>query len=144
MAMTREEDDLSRIGVSLPGNLLEQFDGILNCRGYTSRSEGIRDAIRTYTINYQWLSDSSGERKGVITLVYHYKAEALFTAITEIRYAHREIIRTSLQTAVCRDKRLEVLLVQGTGAQLRELADLLMAQKGIESVRVTTTPLSRT
>jgi CopG family transcriptional regulator, nickel-responsive regulator len=139
--MTRDDEVLSRIGVSLPGTLLEQFDGILHCRGYTSRSEGIRDAIRTYTINYQWLSDRFSERKGVITMVYHYKSEPLFTSITEIQNRHREIIRASLLTSVCRDKYLEVLLVQGTGAQLRALADLLMEQKGIESVKISTTPL---
>ena len=42
------ENDLSRIGISLPKNLLDRFDEIINARGYSSRSEGIRDAIRTY------------------------------------------------------------------------------------------------
>ncbi|TFH46515.1 MAG: ribbon-helix-helix protein, CopG family, partial [ANME-2 cluster archaeon] len=37
------EKDLSRIGVSLPENLLKKFDIIINNRGYSSRSEGIRD-----------------------------------------------------------------------------------------------------
>ena len=40
------ESDLSRIGISLPENLLEKFDEIITIRGYSSRSEGIRDAIR--------------------------------------------------------------------------------------------------
>ena len=29
------DDDLSRIGISLPKNLLERFDEILNYRGYS-------------------------------------------------------------------------------------------------------------
>ena len=40
------DDDLSRIGISLPKHLLDRFDEILNYRGYSSRSEGIRDAER--------------------------------------------------------------------------------------------------
>ncbi|MDD1696360.1 MAG: ribbon-helix-helix protein, CopG family, partial [Methanoregula sp.] len=42
------DSDLSRIGISLPSHLLDKFDDIINQRGYSSRSEGIRDAIRTY------------------------------------------------------------------------------------------------
>ncbi|MDD3399093.1 MAG: ribbon-helix-helix protein, CopG family, partial [Candidatus Methanomethylophilaceae archaeon] len=56
--------DLSRIGISLPKNLLDKFDEILNYRGYSSRSEGIRDAIRSYITYYQWMSDVKGERQG--------------------------------------------------------------------------------
>jgi CopG family nickel-responsive transcriptional regulator len=38
------EKKLMRIGVSLPGELLDKFDRTLLKRGYSSRSEGIRDA----------------------------------------------------------------------------------------------------
>jgi CopG family nickel-responsive transcriptional regulator len=47
------EHELSRIGVSLPSNLLTSFDKILNSRGYSLRSEGIRDAIRSYIRYYK-------------------------------------------------------------------------------------------
>jgi len=46
------EQELARIGVSLPENLLEKFDEIITKRGYSSRSEGIRDAIRGYICYY--------------------------------------------------------------------------------------------
>jgi hypothetical protein len=38
------DTELSRIGISLPKNLLDKFDEILALRGYSSRSEGIRDS----------------------------------------------------------------------------------------------------
>jgi len=138
------DDDLSRIGISLPKNLLEQFDEILDIRNYDSRSEGIRDAIRTYTINHQWLSDSHTQRRGVITLVYKYTDDNLLATITGIRYEHNDLIRISLQTQVSRNRRLEVFLVDGDGAQLKALAEQLMGLKGIESVKVTTIPIGNT
>ena len=58
-----------RIGVSLPEKLLSRFDEIILHRGYSSRSEGIRDAIRNYIVHYEWMSDVQGERVGVISLV---------------------------------------------------------------------------
>jgi len=58
------EQELTRIGVSLPENLLEKFDEIITKRGYSCRSEGIRDAIRSYIRYYAWMSEVEGERAG--------------------------------------------------------------------------------
>ena len=44
-----------RIGVSLPDNLLGKFDEITKKRGYSSSSEGIRDAIRSYISYHEWM-----------------------------------------------------------------------------------------
>jgi CopG family transcriptional regulator, nickel-responsive regulator len=66
------EQDLMRIGISLPESLLNKFDEIILKRGYSSRSEGIRDAVRSYIVNYEWMSDIQGERVGVITILYSH------------------------------------------------------------------------
>jgi len=132
------DDDLSRIGISLPKNLLDRFDEILNYRGYSSRSEGIRDAIRTYITYYKWMADITGEREGVITMVYDHNQRNLLTTIMDIEHEHHHIIKASLHSHVSHDRCLEVILIHGDGAQLKTLAEQLMAQKGVESVKLTT------
>ncbi|HEX3001426.1 MAG TPA: nickel-responsive transcriptional regulator NikR [Methanoregula sp.] len=132
------EDDLSRIGISLPKNLLDRFDEILNYRGYSSRSEGIRDAIRTYITYYKWMSDVKGEREGVITMVYDHEQRNLLSAITEIEHEYHGIIKASLHSHVTHERCLEVILVHGDGSQLKALAEKLMSHKGVESVKLTT------
>ena len=139
--MTQDES-LTRIGVSLPGKMVGEFDEILKYRGYSSRSEGIRDAIRTYNLNHQWLADSTRARKGAITLVYDFRKSDLLLSISEIRHRYPDLIRTSVQTCVSRTRRVEVLLIQGNGTDLKGLFDLLQSMKGIESVRITTTPVT--
>lgn len=132
------DNDLSRIGISLPKNLLDKFDEIINARGYSSRSEGIRDAIRTYITYYKWMADVKGEREGVITMVYDHDQRGLLTIITDIQHDHHEIIKASLHSHVTHNRCLEVILVHGDGSQLKELAERLMSQKGVESVKLTT------
>jgi len=132
------DDDLSRIGISLPKNLLDRFDEILNYRGYSSRSEGIRDAIRTYITYYKWMADVKGEREGVITMVYDHNQRNLLTTIMDIEHEHHQCIKASLHSHVTHDRCLEVILIHGDGAQLKMLAEQLMAQKGVESVKLTT------
>jgi CopG family nickel-responsive transcriptional regulator len=135
--MTMEED-LSRIGISLPKNLLDRFDEILNYRGYSSRSEGIRDAIRTYITYYKWMSDVKGEREGVITMVYEHDQRNLLVTLTDIQHEFNTIIKASLHSHVTHNRCLEVILVHGDGSQLKALAERLMSQKGVESVKLTT------
>lgn len=132
------EDDLSRIGISLPKNLLDRFDEILNYRGYSSRSEGIRDAIRTYITYYKWMSDVKGAREGVITMVYDHDQRNLLTNITDIEHEYNAIIKASLHSHVTHERCLEVILVHGDGTELKALAERLMALKGVESVKLTT------
>ena len=129
------DDDLSRIGISLPKNLLDRFDEILNFRGYSSRSEGIRDAIRTYITYYKWMADVKGEREGVITMVYDHDQRGLLMTITDVQHEFHDIIKASLHSHVTQNRCLEVILVHGDGAQIKTLAERLMSQKGVESVK---------
>ena len=132
------EDDISRIGISLPKNLLGHFDEILNYRGYSSRSEGIRDAIRTYITYYNWMADVKGEREGVITMVYDHEQRNLLQAITEIEHDYHDIIKASIHSHVTHERCLEVILVHGDGMKLKALTERLMSHKGVESVKLTT------
>ena len=135
------DSELSRIGISLPKNLLDTFDDIINMRGYSSRSEGIRDAIRSYITYYQWMSDVKGERQGVITMVYDHEHRGLIQTLTEIQHEYMTVIQASLHSHVTHDRCLEGILVRGDGGDLKSIAERLMAQKGVESVKLTTIPV---
>jgi len=135
------ETELSRIGISLPKNLLDRFDEIITVRGYSSRSEGIRDAIRNYITYYRWMSDVKGDRQGVITMIYDHDQRGLLPTLTDIQHDFMGIIQASLHSHVSHNRCLEVILVHGDGTQLKDLAERLMSQKGVESVKLTTIPI---
>ncbi|HVP24597.1 MAG TPA: nickel-responsive transcriptional regulator NikR [Methanomicrobiales archaeon] len=133
-----DETDLSRIGVSLPQKLLDQFNEILTIRGYSSRSEGIRDAIRAYITHYQWMSDVKGDRQGVITMVYDHHQKGLTQMLLDIQHDYAYVIQASLHSHITHDRCLEVILLRGEGSELKHVTERLMSQKGVESVKLTT------
>ena len=53
--------ELVRFGVSIPDDLLEKFDVLITQKGYTNRSEAIRDLIRDRLVEDQW---GSGRARG--------------------------------------------------------------------------------
>lgn len=140
--MTSDPDDnLSRFGVTLPVSMIEQLDEILICRGYTSRSKGIRDAIRFFNINNQWFDNRTNSKMGVITIIYDCKKENLLTSIYKIRYEYQDIIRISLSKNISRDRELDLFVIQGKTAQIKDLAKVLTSLNGIEMVKITTIPI---
>lgn len=137
------EQELMRIGVSLPEKLLSKFDEIILQRGYSSRSEGIRDAIRNYIIHYEWMSDVQGDRVGVITLVYSHSQRGLVDNLTEIQHEFGTIIQSSLHVHLDEDNCLEVVVLRGDGQQVRKAAERMMSLKGVKHVKLSTTSVGK-
>ncbi|MDI9417782.1 nickel-responsive transcriptional regulator NikR [Methanothrix sp.] len=137
------EQELMRIGVSLPEKLLSRFDEIILKRGYSSRSEGIRDAIRNYIVHYEWMSDVQGERVGVITLVYSHSQRGLVENLTEIQHESGDIIQSTLHVHLDHDNCLEVIVLRGEGKDVRIATEKMMALKGVKHVKLTTTSLGK-
>ncbi len=132
------EQDLSRIGVSLPENLLEKFDEIITKRGYSSRSEGIRDAIRSYIRYYDWMSEVEGERIGILSMTYDHSQRGLVTSLLDLEHEFTAITRSAVHVHISHDECMEVLLLQGEGKDVRAIAERVMALKGVKNVKLTT------
>ncbi len=132
-----------RIGISLPENLLNKFDEIIQQRGYSSRSEGVRDAIRNYIINFEWMSDVNGERVGVITILYNHAQRGLQDSLTEIQHDFGSTIKSSLHVHLDHDSCLEVVVLRGEGEEVRKAAERMMALKGAKHVKLTTTSIGK-
>lgn len=132
------DKELTRIGVSLPENLLERFDEIITKRGYSSRSEGIRDAIRGYIRYYAWMSEVEGERVGTISLVYEHHQRGLVNSLLDIEHEYPDIIRASLHVHITHDKCMEVLLVRGEGRDVKAVTEKIMTLRGVKHVKLTT------
>lgn len=132
------EQDLARIGVSLPENLLERFDEIITKRGYSSRSEGIRDAIRGYIRYYAWMSEVKGERVGTISLVYDHNQRGLVNSLLDIEHEFTDIIRSSIHVHINHDMCMEVLMVRGEGKDVKAVTEKIMTLRGVKHVKLTT------
>jgi len=62
---------VERVGVSFEPVLLKEFDKYLSKRGYSSRSEAIRDLVRKAMIEKE-IEDGTGEVLGTLTYVYDH------------------------------------------------------------------------
>jgi CopG family nickel-responsive transcriptional regulator len=132
------DQELMRTCVSLPDNLLDQFDEIIKKRGYSSRSEGIRDAIRNYIINYKWMNEIEGERIGTISLIYGHDQRGLVNNLTKMQHDYSDLVRSSIHVHLDRDNCLEIIMLRGEGEEIKEVAEKMMALKGVKYLKLNT------
>jgi CopG family nickel-responsive transcriptional regulator len=130
------EDELTRIGISLPANLLNAFDAVISKRGYSSRSEGIRDAIRNYLIDYQSLSQEIGDQIAVITMIYDHDQKGLVSTLTDIQHRYSHIINSTIHIHIDPHNCLEVTVVRGDASKIKEFMDNMTVQHGVQHVKI--------
>ena len=125
------------ISISIPEMLLDKLDTIIGERGYSSRSEAIRDSIRGYISDYNWENNLSGVIDVIIVFTYSRASKLAIHKIYEILHheSYDEMIISNLHLHIetgC----IEVLVVKGNAKNIRDLHGALSALKEIKLVKV--------
>jgi CopG family transcriptional regulator, nickel-responsive regulator len=130
------ERELMRIGVSMNNGLLKRFDDILEKSGRPSRSEGIREAIIGYIQYYEWMNELEGERIGVISIVYEQAQHGVLNGLINAHDSGR--VMSAVDLPIDRENYIEMVALKDDGRNVKELAEKIMALKGIKHVKLTT------
>lgn len=122
--------ELQRFGVSIPGDLLDRFDRLIEKKGYQNRSEALRDLVRDYLVEEE-AQKGSGEILGTITLVYDHHVTNLGEKLTELQHENHELILSSLHVHLSKSICMEVIVLQGLFRKVKQISDHLISMKGV-------------
>jgi CopG family nickel-responsive transcriptional regulator len=126
---------VSRISVSLPPELLVELDGMVQSRGYDSRSQAIGEMVHTQLAEHKRaLGDEV--MAGTLTLLYNRSTRGLQGRLADLQYEYIAEVISSLHVHLTEDRMLEVLLVQGPAAKLQAIANEMVAQRGVVTGRL--------
>ncbi|PLX32476.1 MAG: nickel-responsive transcriptional regulator NikR [Ignavibacteria bacterium] len=120
---------VKRFGVSLESDLLEALDNLVDRKSLPNRSQAIRYLIRRNVVERKW--DDNAEVAGSIVLVYHHdKRDHLIKTIQSTAGNLNLVLslqHVHLNGGVC----METIAVRGNAKQLQDMADELIAIKGM-------------
>ncbi|MCX6587652.1 MAG: nickel-responsive transcriptional regulator NikR [Acidobacteria bacterium] len=135
---------LARIGVAIDGDLLEAFDQHIAAKGYQNRSEAFRDLIRERLVQ-EGTKAPDKEVVGSLTLVYDHHQRNPTEKITALQHDYHGVVVSTLHVHLDHHNCLEVLILRGKSKRVRQLADQLIAVKGIEhgQLAITTADVGR-
>lgn len=135
--------EVVRFGISMDDRLLAKFDRLIEGKGYSNRSEAVRDLIRNALVDEQWARDDQEEMVGTVSLVYNHHTRELADKLTEQQHSHHRNIISALHVHLDAHHCLEVVVIKGKAGEIRRLADELIGTKGVKHGRLMTTTTGR-
>lgn len=135
------KEPLVRFSVAIGGELLRRFDRYREEHRHPNRSEAVRGLMRHALIEEAVGNDES-PAMGVVTLVYNHHAGRVAERLTELQHHHLDRVVTTTHVHLDAERCLEVIMLRGPAATVRELADSLIGTKGVETGRLVLTSAS--
>ncbi len=131
-------EKIVRFGVSMEKNLLAGFDGLISRKGYTNRSEALRDLVRDHLVEEEWKVEKK-EMIGTITIVYNHHTWGLSDTLIELQHYFHSLIISTMHLHMDEDNCLEVLVVKGMVDKIKTIADKLISTRGVKHGKLTMT-----
>lgn len=123
---------MSIISVSFPAELLEELDSILGDEKYATRSEVLRQAVRSYLTEYKELEKFNVNVIATITVLYGKKqSEELY----KLQHEFSDVIAAYLHSHLTENSCLEVMVFKGPSEHLKNLVDGLKANKLVKQIK---------
>ena len=124
-------EKIIRFGVSIEPELLKKFDKNIKKKGYTNRSEAIRDMIRKNLISEE-KKDPNAEAIGTLTMIYDHHIGDLTDKLLNLQHDHTTEIQVTTHIHIDHKNCLEVLVLKGKTSKIQKLADKIKSLKGIK------------
>lgn len=129
------------VSITLPEELLQQFEKFMETRGYYSRSEAFRDAIRNLIAESE--INKMGEEKSTATIMVtsEYGRKDVENRIAELRHEFDDIIIENIHRHIKDQYCLEILIAEGESKRILDLMGRIRGIRGIQQVKAVFMPI---
>jgi len=117
--------------MSIDEALAREFDALIGKRGYSSRSEAMRDLLRRELESHRAGSDASGYCVANLSYVYNHHQRDLTERLTEAQHAHHDLVVASTHVHLDHDNCLETVILKGRTEAVRAFAQRIEAERGV-------------
>lgn len=118
-----------RFSVSLEENLLTALDRFVAERKFPNRSQAIRSLVTESLVQESW--DQEKLVAGALVLVYDHHKRDLSKKLTHVQHDFHHLILATQHIHLSHHACLETISLKGNATELRQLADGILAIKGI-------------
>lgn len=126
---------VSRISISLPPDLLDEFDRVIKQMGY-DRSKAIQASIRNFLTENKWMHEEKGIVMGALVMIYDHEVKGLEESLTDTEHLYSSIISSSMHIHLDERNCLEIIAVKGKVESIRDLTQELMRKRGVKQIRL--------
>jgi len=132
---------LTVVSVTLPSELLKKFDEFIKTRGYYSRSEAFRDAIRSLMAESEIAKIEAGNVATTIMITCDYARKDVDLKVGEVRHEFDDVIVENVHRHIDEKYCLEVFIAEGNHQRILDLIGRIRGMRGILQVKALFMPL---
>jgi CopG family transcriptional regulator, nickel-responsive regulator len=122
---------VDRFTISMDENLAHAFDELIKQRGYATRSEAVRDILRSHLQQNTEERDTRGSCVASLSYVYNHHERELAERLTSIQHAHHELTVSTMHAHLDHEECIETVLLKGPVKRVREFAEEIIAERGV-------------
>jgi CopG family nickel-responsive transcriptional regulator len=122
------------ISLNIPDSLLKELELMADVVGYSSRSEAIRDAVRSHISEQRMYRKVKDEIFNAVLFVYP-NGDSERNRINRLRSQFAKLIEGDMTFNLGKERLLTVFLTRGRSDELRVLTSRIRGIRGIEQVR---------
>jgi CopG family nickel-responsive transcriptional regulator len=130
---------MQRFTITIDEDLLGKIDAVVESRGYSSRSEAVRDMIRVAAQDAS-LTDET-PCVAVLGYVYDHGTRALAQRLIRAAHDHHDLSVAGMHMHLDHESCLEVSVLRGSASAVRMLSDVLTAQRGVRHANLHLIPV---
>jgi CopG family nickel-responsive transcriptional regulator len=130
----------TRVSLSVPEDLMKEFDSLSKDLGHPTRSTAVSEAMRQFVTSKKWDFSRKGVIPGVILVTFDHHSRGINQALTELQHDFPDVVTATMHLHLSKHTCLEVIAFRGPAQRVRALAQVLQAQKGVMDLRLLTSP----
>jgi CopG family nickel-responsive transcriptional regulator len=122
---------MDRFTISLDEQLAAAFDAWLTARGYTTRSEAVRDLLRAELERSRQQAPQGLHGVACLSYVYNHHERELGERLAHMQHAHHDLTLSTTHVHLDHEHCLESVLLRGPAQAVRGFAETICAERGV-------------
>ncbi len=133
-----QSERLIRFSITVPEDLLAEFEAEYYAENRMNRSEAVRSLMRGYVSGERWRC-SDGQVCATVTIVYDHHLPELTRNLTAVQHDFGEVIICSTHVHLNHFSCLECVITKGNSQEIQKFIEALRKVRGIKSLNVNVT-----
>jgi len=129
------------VSISLTSSLLRRLDEFIKERGYSSRSEAIRDAVRDLLAEFELSKLEKGKVTATVTVISGHERH-VDERLMRLRHEYDSIVSANMHIHIDQIYCLEVFVTEGKAEEVLDFISRVRAMRGVQQVKYTMVPLT--
>ena len=134
------KNNITRFSVTMPQDLLDEFDALIEREERPNRSDALRGLIRSYISQSRWQNNNINNMLcGTVTLIYDHHVPDLLRSLTAVQHDCGGIILCSSHVHISHETCLECIILRGPASEIQNFIAALKKIRGIKNIEAAVT-----